>query len=274
MGLLLARKKIDKKYYIVDDIQEETYSIPADICNNSIYFDPNTKLEANEWYYLNDFSAKDYFLCIMNRVISTAEYNRLTEVNNTDIDVIVERRNHFVFFQKITASKVIYSKKFCHFLENGCGIREETDSIEIAAIPSIIYNQIEDKLYFRKFSDLTAIFDGIIELYREASDAEVMAFFNLDFINTVDFTVDDVKTENRKRISMVRQEMGEWTDAERQTVMRYIHEYAIDISYENGRFLIHNDKELRLLIWGLELRFYRTIVGDKKYIANSVRSIE
>lgn len=128
-------------------------------------------------------------------------------------------------------------------------------------------------MYFRKFSDITTIFEGIIELYREATDAEVANFFNLNFVETVNFSADDVKTENRKRISMVQQEMGEWTESEQQAIIRYIRDYATDIDYDNGKFFIHDEKELRSLLWGLEQRFYTTIVGGKKYIANSVRSI-
>lgn len=128
-------------------------------------------------------------------------------------------------------------------------------------------------MYFRKFSDITTIFEGIIELYREATDAEVANFFNLNFVETVNFSADDVKTENRKRISMVQQEMGEWTESEQQAIIRYIRDYATDIDYDNGNFFIHDEKELRSLLWGLEQRFYTTIVGGKKYIANSVRSI-
>ena len=96
---------------------------------------------------------------------------------------------------------------------------------------------------------------------------------NLNFVETVNFSADDVKTENRKRISMVQQEMGEWNESERQAIIRYIRDYATDIDYDNGKFVIHDEKELRSLLWGLEQRFYTTIVGGKKYIANSVRSI-
>lgn len=72
---------------------------------------------------------------------------------------------------------------------------------------------------------------------------------------------------------MVQQEMGEWTESEQQAIIRYIRDYATDIDYDNGNFFIHDEKELRSLLWGLEQRFYTTIVGGKKYIANSVRSI-
>ena len=274
MKLLVARKKIDKKYCKIDNLQEEVYNIPVDLENNSIPFNPNTKLEKDEWYYIENISLKGYFLDIMDREFSSATLDQLIEIKNTDIDVIAEISDKFVVFQKVTASKVIYSKKFCYFLKNECGIRKEADSIEIAVIPSALYNKIEDRLYFRKFSDITTIFEGIIELYREATDAEVVNFLNLNFVETVNFSADDVKTENRKRISMVQQEMGEWNESERQAIIRYIRDYATDIDYDNGKFVIHDEKELRSLLWGLEQRFYTTIVGGKKYIANSVRSIE
>lgn len=273
MGLLLARKKIDKEYYKVDYYEENIYDKIKDYENNSVKFDPNTKLERNEWYYIESFSNTNYFIPIMSDCFSSAELDQLKEVNNTDVDVIVEKRKNLLLFQKITPSKVVYNKKFFVIVKDGCGVKEVADSIEINVIPSAIYNKDSDKLYFRKFSDISIIFDGIIDLYREATDEEIRQFFDLSFINTLGFNVSDVKTENRKQILIVQKDIEDWNESDKQTVITYIREYATNIIYENGSFLIHDDKELRLLLWGLEQRFFTAAVGEKKYIANSVRKI-
>lgn len=273
MGLLLARKKIDKKYYKVEFYQNDVYDRIKGYEENSIRFDPNTKLERDEWYYIDCFSSTNYFLPIMGESFSSAELDQLKEVKNIDIDAILEKRQNLLLFQKITPSKVVYSKKFFKVVKDGCDIKEVSDSIDINVVPSAIYNQNSDKLYFRKFSDISIIFDGIIDLYREATDDEVNNFFGLKFINTVDFDICDVKTENRKQILMVQRDMEDWSKSEQNSVIGYIRAYATDLRYENNRFLIHDEKELRLLLWGLEQRFFTTIVGERKYIANSVRNI-
>lgn len=61
MGLLLARKKIDKKYYKVEFYQNDVYDRIKGYEENSIRFDPNTKLERDEWYYIDCFSSTNYF---------------------------------------------------------------------------------------------------------------------------------------------------------------------------------------------------------------------
>lgn len=92
MGLLLARKKIDKKYYKVEFYQNDVYDRIKGYEENSIRFDPNTKLERDEWYYIDCFSSTNYFLPIMGESFSSAELDQLKEVKNIDIDVILEKR--------------------------------------------------------------------------------------------------------------------------------------------------------------------------------------
>ena len=60
----------------------------------------NTKLEKDEWYYIENISLKGYFLDIMNREFSSATLDQLIEIKNTDIDVIAELSDKFVVFSK------------------------------------------------------------------------------------------------------------------------------------------------------------------------------
>lgn len=273
MGLLLARKNKEREFHKVLNTTNNIYSISGDYRDNAIEFRPDIALDDNSWFFINCFSDKPYCWPILIQAISTAELNELKEVKNTDIEILLEYRNDMFFIQKITHSKVITTKKFFGAFKDGCEIKEVRDSIEISRLPTAIYDQRADKLYFKKFNSLTGIFDGIIELYREATDDEVNTFLQSSFIKLNNFGVNDVKIENRKRIAAVQQDICNWKINEWQAVLDYIHSYAVELNYENNTFTINNEKELKLLLRGLEQRFYTTIVGEKKYIANSVVSM-
>tara|TARA_B110000211_G_C13966252_1_gene502915 strand:+ start:881 stop:1069 length:189 start_codon:yes stop_codon:yes gene_type:complete len=53
---------------------------------------------------------------------------------------------------------------------------------------------------------------------------------------------------------------------EKTQIMDYIHGYCENISYDEGEktFSISNDEELKFLLYGIEQRFYTTILGDEK----------
>ena len=43
--------------------------------------------------------------------------------------------------------------------------------------------------------------------------------------------------------------------------------------YENGKFKIETDSDLKFVLWGIEQRFYTTPIGGDKRVANSIISI-
>jgi hypothetical protein len=62
-------------------------------------------------------------------------------------------------------------------------------------------SNLSDILYFRDLSKIKPIFNGIENLFREATDTEVGEFLNKDFIClSENYSVESVKTMNRKRI--------------------------------------------------------------------------
>ena len=69
---------------------------------------------------------------------------------------------------------------------------------------------------------------------------------------------------------MAKDTLERLNDEEKATVFDYIGEYCPEIRIENGKFAINNDEELKLFLFGVEQRFYTTIVGSEKRIANSI----
>ena len=53
-------------------------------------------------------------------------------------------------------------------------------------------------------------------------------------------------------------------------VFTYIGEYCPELKVSETSFEVGNEEELKMLLYGIEQRFYTTIVGEEKRIANSV----
>lgn len=67
-------------------------------------------------------------------------------------------------------------------------------------LPDCYYIKAENKLYFRNLSSITSIFNGINELYNEATDEEVQTLFDMEMINIgADFGIDKVRIPNRRK---------------------------------------------------------------------------
>lgn len=129
----------------------------------------------------------------------------------------------------------------------------------------------EDKLYFRKLASVTGIFKGIDQLYREATEDETERFLERDFITLKnDFYAGQVKTVNRKRIALAEDTLSHLQKEEQEKIFTYIGDYCPTLKRANGSFEIGNENDLKLLLYGIGQRFYTTLVGNEKRIANSV----
>jgi hemerythrin-like domain-containing protein len=160
------------------------------------------------------------------------------------------------------------------FLGGQCEYEENSSSIFINEYADAIYSPTENNLYFRKLRDISAIFDGIDILYREATEEEVKNFLDYNFIELSEgFASDNVKTNNRKRIAMALETLRKFSDDEKRTVFEYIKDYCPELANENSKFNVHNENSLKRLLYGIEQRYYTTPVGEERRLANSVISL-
>ena len=66
------------------------------------------------------------------------------------------------------------------------------------------------------------------------------------------------------------------TEAQKQQIVPYINEYyptKLKLDQNNEKFVISNDNELKMLLYGVQERFYTTTFGGEKRVANSVLTI-
>ena len=108
-------------------------------------------------------------------------------------------------------------------------------------------------------------------MYKEATDEEVDAFLKNDFISLQDnYCVSSVKTANRKRIALAKKTLDALSDSDRKKIFAYIGEYCPDLKTDKDAFKVGSEDEMKMLLFGIEQRFYTTQVGGEKRLANSV----
>lgn len=132
-------------------------------------------------------------------------------------------------------------------------------------------------LYFRCLSDITNIFKGIDELFREATNQETQDFLNLDLVNAANnFGVDQVKTANRRRIKAAMEKYNGFSDEQKDLLPEYIQEYCPNLAYDQNtkQYTVSTEDELTNLLNGINQRFYTTSIDGEKRLANSVTSIQ
>ena len=170
----------------------------------------------------------------------------------------------------MSKSKLVSKKKIGSFGE-GFQYQSNCEEIIINDYPDAVYCKNTDTLYFKKLEPIVGIFKGIDELYREATDGETEEFLQNDFVVLRnEYDASKVKTANRKRIALAMKTLSALNTEEKRNIFQYIGEYCPDLRTENNAFLVGSEDELKMVLFGIEQRFYTTPVGDEKRIANSV----
>ena len=130
--------------------------------------------------------------------------------------------------------------------------------VVINDLPDAIFVPAENRLYFRKLQSITSIFKGIDQLYS-------------DFISLQgDYCTASVKTANRKRIALAKKTLDEMDEADKNRIFDYIGDYCPELKTDKEMFKIGTEDEMKMLLFGIEQRFYTTLVGGEKRLANSV----
>ncbi|HHF2578303.1 TPA: ATP F0F1 synthase synthase, partial [Haemophilus influenzae] len=145
-------------------------------------------------------------------------------------------------------------------------------------IPDAVYFKDKDVLIFRNIATISSVFRGIDQLYREATNEDVDNFLSNNFINKDgSFSTENVSKPNRKRIAMVIDTLSKLDNDSKNKILNYINEYCgdnLNFNKETQKFNISTDNELKILLYGIEQRFYTTPIGNEKRLANSIIKLE
>lgn len=271
MDYLLAKVKDRSNPYRILIADEAVYEKP-DTLSNSIKYEPTNVLDEEQWFFVDDFSQRDYCLkLLLDNSFDSVDFVEINKVNPERMDYLIAYQNGVDFyFQRIFKYTVIRNKKFVH-IGDDVEIKEEKNAIELNDVPDAVYSKIEDKLYFRKLETITPIFRGIDELYREATEEEVENFLGNEFINLQSgFSAVQVKKSNRKRIAMAMDTLSKFDNNQKKRIFEYTNKYFPDIKFDGESFEISNEDDLKNLLYGIEQRLYTTPVTNEKRCASAV----
>lgn len=249
---------------------ETLYTLPTSF-TGFVPYDPNHNLDEECWFGIEKFSEQEYCLDILKKNFVSVEYNiklKYDEVNNIDF-IFTYQDNNSYCFQNVTRSQLKRRK----YITIGDDFKFQPDSTDISIndLPDAIYCKDKDTLHFKKLSSISGIFEGISILYREATNEETKGFLENKFISLKNnFSVDDVKQANRKRVALAIEKLNGYDKKQEKAVFDCIKDYYPKLINKSGAFMVSNDDELKLLLYGIDQRFYTTPDGRERRIANSV----
>ena len=250
---------------------EEIYSLPENLVD-AVDYNPSTLLGEDECYKIEAFSETSYYLEMLSSDFSSVNYDNLSKDEFSKIDYLCSFQDNIYYFQNISRSS-LQPKKVVLF---GDAYKYVPDGlfINVNKVADAIYQKDRDTLYFTSLSRITAIFKNIGNLYREATDEETQNFLNSEFICCSDsFDSSHVKTANRKRIALAMDTLNGYSESDKRKIFKYIAKYSNIYDTAHNIFNIGNEEELKHLLWGIEQRFYTTVVGNEKRAANSIISL-
>lgn len=264
------RQREKNKYRKLVSTDEMIYPSITDVINSCSPYAPGAVLEDGEWFYIDNAKSQAYALGVLNHDFESVDFDSLERKDFGKIDFLFVYAEKNVFFQNISKTRLV-AKKTVLCLGENYEYKNNQQQIIINNLPDAIYVSVEDRLYFRRLESITSIFKGIDQLYREATDEEIDSFLKNDFISLQnEYGVTNVKTANRKRIALAKKTLEELSEADRKRIFTYIGEYCPDLKTDKESFEVGNEDEMKMLLFGIEQRFYTTPVGGEKRLANSV----
>lgn len=249
-------------------------AINLDAC---IPYNPDHNLDEDAWFKIKDFSHEGFCLDLLKQDFDSKDYNDLTKDNFSKIAFLFAVQGDDFYFQKITPS--LFVKRKTLIFGEVAELEQSQTRLVINSLPDAVYFKAADTLIFRNLTTISSIFTGIDELYKEATNEEVEQFLAEPFIElTDDYNLDKVSKPNRKRIGLAMATLEAMSDDDKTNMLDYIDSYCgeqrLKLDRENQKVEISNDDELKILLYGIEQRFYTTPFSHEKRIANSVQPID
>jgi hypothetical protein len=271
MNHLIAKIKArDAEFLKVVSDERGIFDMP-DLSDSQAY-SPSYKLEDGEWYNLDKFLSRGYENSLIGITFNSTDYNQITKRRYSKIDYLCSKQGEFFLFQKMSPTRLLYKKWF--HISDAPTLETDKPIIILNSFVDAVYDITGDSLYFKNIARVKSMFRGIEELYREATQAEVDAFLEHDFISLEGtFTSNNVKTANRKRIAMVIDAINQFTQDDKQQIFQYIRSYCEDVPVDGDTFLVSTEDHLKKILYGIEQRYYTTPIGSEKRLANSISTL-
>ncbi len=270
MGLFIAKLKRDNSnWYKLKDKIMASYYENIDLHDAMIY-NPNNNV-ANQWFKLKLVEIPELF----NQTINPVELNSLNRLQYKEISFIAYYSNKKFYVQNVNKGSYL-SKKL--FSRNGdlLEYEEKEDIIFINPIPHCIYDENTKEAFFTDISRAYSIFSHLKLKYKEATRTEVERMLKSDIIDAPELNYDKVGVQNRRRISTVLDIYEKYDEDQRKIIKEYIKEFVsdkIDFDDKTEKFKINTDNKLRLILYGLQKRFFKAPLEEDIQVATSVAKL-
>lgn len=251
------------------------YTVAAPDLAHCVPYSPDHNLDEDSWFKIDHFSQREFCLEFLKNEFDSKDLDDLKKDKFCKISYIFSTQGDNFYFQKVSPS-LFLSKKIIAFGE--VAKVEQSDSrLLVNHLPDAIYAKEFDTLIFKSLATISSIFEGIDELYREATKEEVIEFLSESFITlNQGYCTDSVSKPNRKRVSLAMITLQLMSVEDRGAMLAYINDYCYEklpFDAATAKFVISKDEELKLLLYGVEQRFYTTPFGQEKRLANSIQAI-
>ncbi|PIF26662.1 hypothetical protein CLU88_1530 [Acidovorax sp. 56] len=256
---------------ISDKTLYEAVKLDPKLC---VAYKTDHNLDEDAWFVVKDLSVQEYCPGFAKQPFDIKNYNDLPKSRFTDITYLCAVQGEDLYFQKVTPS--LFLKQKTIYFGDAAEVDDNKQRLVVNSQPDAVYYPAIDTLAFKSLATISSIFPGIDELYKEATQEEVRHFLKEPFIKlTNGFDAEKVSKPNRKRIALALETLAALPAQDKQAMISYINAYcqnSLTLDAKTGQFEIPGDGELKLLVYGIEQRFYTTQIGQEKRIANSVQA--
>jgi hypothetical protein len=252
------------------------FTFPAIADEKSRTFEVGKGLAKDEWFYINLSASEkkemiDSYQSVANsstgfNKISLNDYKKLTCL------YLINQNKKDIIFNRISAKYFIEAKTFLKIDVNGPEVTKPSNIVEFTANVDAYWHEESSNLYFKNFSVIKPLFEGIEKFYRSASKQETEQFLKNDFFNIQkDFRQDKVGSRALSNIAMILDDKKiDFTDVKvRNKYTKYakkFSEYGINIV--NGKFDLSTPADLTKVINILQQRLYKAEVTGESRVAD------
>lgn len=271
MGTFIAKLENDDDHWF--KMKDHVANVYDNLqLNDSIVYDPNNNMR-DQWFRMENFDQNEAYLPLLDQPFDVAGLKSITRQQYDEITFLAFYENEIYYFQRVTKSAYL-SKKWFAWNGDVISFHNEGSMIYINSLPNCVYDTTSKYLYFMDISKAYAIFSGIRTDYKEATAEDVDTFLSSDIVHSNAFDTTKVGLANRKRITSILNQYNTYSPQQRSTLKQYIHEKVGDkLNFEGDKFIISSDKDLRLLLYGIQQRFYVPPLSEETQVATNTTSI-
>jgi len=276
MDQVLAKVKGQRRQPYFKLISNHTLYDPITVDPaHCIDYAPDHNLDEDAWFKIESFSLQPYCIDLLKGDFDSKDYDDLNRAQFVKIAYLFAIQGVDFYFQKLTPS-LFLKRKMLAFGETVV-VEESSHRLVVNAQPDAVYFKDSDTLIFAHLSTISSIFRGVDELYKEATSEEVETFLQQPIVGLRDgYCSDNVSKPNRKRIALAMATLAMMSEEDRESIPDYVEQYCeqkLKFDPANQSFEISTDEELKLLLYGIEQRYYTTPFGQEKRLANSIVAI-